>query len=69
MSGSDGRNPKARSGDRKGDAARAERLRAALRENLKRRKSQARSRSQSGPGMEQAATRDSAAIVPDKAED
>ena len=30
------------SGDRKGDAARAERLRAALRENLKRRKAQAR---------------------------
>ena len=67
MSGSDGSNPKTRSGDRKGDAARAERLRAALRENLKRRKSQARGRSQSGPGMNEAAAHDSAGIVPDKA--
>jgi hypothetical protein len=69
MSGSDGSNPKARSGDRKGDAARAERLRAALRENLKRRKSQARSRSHAGPGPNEAAAHDSAGIVPDKARD
>ena len=65
--------PETRSGDRKGDAARAERLRAALRENLKRRKSQARGRSKSGPeigpGVEQAAAHDSAGIVPDKAQD
>jgi len=74
MSGSDGSTPKAWSGDRKGDAARAERLRTALRENLKRRKSQARGRSQagpaeSGPGMGEAAARDSAAIVQEKAQD
>jgi hypothetical protein len=47
------------SGTRKGDDARAERLRTALRENLKRRKSQAR-------GRAQAPTHDSAGIVPDK---
>ena len=67
MSGSDGSNPKTRSGDRKGDAARAERLRVALRENLKRRKSQARSRSQAGAGMNEDATHDSAGIVQHKA--
>ncbi len=50
-----------RAGDRKGDAARAERLKAALRENLKRRKTQARARlSESGPAH------DSAGFVPDK---
>ena len=69
MSGSDGSTSKARSGDRKGDAARADRLGAALRENLKRRKSQARGRSQSGPEMEQAATHDSAGIVQEKSRD
>ena len=73
MSGGESRNSKAESrtqpGDRKGDAARAERLRAALRENLKRRKSQARGRSQPGPGMEQVAAHDSAGIVQDKAKD
>jgi hypothetical protein len=73
MPGSDSSNPnvrsQARSKDRKGDAARAERLRTALRENLKRRKTQARGRSQAGPGMEQAAARDSAVIMPDKAKD
>jgi len=42
----------------KGDGARAGRLRAALRENLKRRKSQARQRSV-------APSHDSAGIVPD----
>ena len=68
-SGSDGSNPKPRSGDRKGDAARAARLRAALRENLKRRKSQARGRSQAGPGTEQATAHDSAVIVQEKSKD
>ena len=52
------------SGDRKGDTARAERLRAALRENLKRRKVQARGRTQTG-----AAPHDSAGFVPDKSKD
>jgi hypothetical protein len=66
MSGSE--SSKSRSGDRKGNAAREERLRAALRENLKRRKTQARGRAQA-PGMEQAAARDSALIMPDKAKD
>jgi hypothetical protein len=74
MSGSDGDHSKPRSGnlqsgDRKGDAARAERLRAALRENLKRRKSQARGRSQADPEANEAAAHDSAGIVPDKARD
>ena len=64
MSGGESGNPKTQPGDRKGDAARAERLRAALRENLKRRKSQARGRSQTDP-----ATHDSAGIVPDKSKD
>jgi hypothetical protein len=52
------------SGDRKGDAARAERLRAALRENLKRRKLQARGRNEARPSAH-----DSAGIVPDKSKD
>ena len=52
------------SGDRKGDAARAERLRAALRQNLKRRKAQAKGRSQTGDPAH-----DSAEIVPDNTED
>ena len=52
------------SGDRTGDAARAERLRAALRENLKRRKAQSRGRNEAG-----AAAHDSAGIVPDKSKD
>ena len=64
MSGGERTNSKNQPGDRKGDAARAERLRAALRENLKRRKSQARGRSQPGP-----ATHDSAGIVQDKSKD
>jgi hypothetical protein len=46
----------------KGDSGRAERLRAALRENLKRRKSQARGRSQA----EDAPPHDSAGFVPEK---
>jgi hypothetical protein len=45
---------------RKGDEARAQRLRTALRENLKRRKSQARERSQTS-----APSHDSAGILPD----
>jgi hypothetical protein len=49
-----------RSGARKGDDKRAQRLRTALRENLKRRKSQARERSQ-GP----APSHDSAGILTD----
>ena len=69
MSGSGSSNPRIRSGDRQGDAGRAERLRVALRENLKRRKSQSRGRSQPGPGAEQPASRDSAAIVQEKAKD
>ena len=52
------------SGDRKGDAARAERLRAALRENLKRRKAQAKGRSHAGDPAH-----DSDGIVPDNTED
>ena len=51
------------SGDRKGDLARAERLRTALRENLKRRKAQAKGRSMG------ATPHDSAGIVPDKSTD
>ena len=51
-----------RSGDRKGDAARAERLRQALRDNLKRRKSQARGRTLASG----AASHDSAGFVTDK---
>jgi hypothetical protein len=53
-------------GGRKGDGTRADRLRAALRENLKRRKLQARGRSQAekpaGP------PHDSAGFVPEKPE-
>ena len=69
MSGSDGSKPQAPSGDRKGDAARAERLRAALRENLKRRKAQVRGRSQAGPGTNEATSHDSAGIVQEKSGD
>ncbi len=61
VSGEKGQNT-GRSGVRKGGAARAERLKAALRENLKRRKVQARSR-------DQATAHDSAGIVPDKSKD
>ena len=52
-------------GDRKGDAARAERLRAALRENLKRRKLQVKGRAAAGGP----ASHDSAGFVPDKSKD
>jgi hypothetical protein len=59
MTRSDKDSSGSRSGTRKGDGARAERLRAALRENLKRRKSQARERSRTAP------SHDSAGILPD----
>ena len=62
-SGAKGQNS-GQSGDRKGDTARAERLRAALRENLKRRKLQARGRNEAGPPAH-----DSAGFVPDKSKD
>jgi hypothetical protein len=60
MTGSDNGTSETRSGVRKGDGKRADRLRAALRENLKRRKSQARERSRTA-----APSHDSAGIVPD----
>ena len=52
-----GKNP---AGARKGDGARAARLKAALRENLKRRRAQSKGRAAAGP------PHDSAEIVPDK---
>jgi hypothetical protein len=55
---------KSGSADRKGDAARAERLKAALRENLKKRKVQARGRDEAA-----VAPHDSAGILPDKTKD
>ena len=63
-SGAKGQNG-GRSGGRKGDTARAERLRAALRENLKRRKLQVKGRAEAG----RAASHDSAGFVPDKSKD
>ena len=48
---------------RKGDAARADRLRRALRENLKRRKTQARGRQHAEGG-----SHDSAGFLPDKSD-
>jgi len=60
MTGSDKSTSGTPSGTRKGDGARADRLKAALRENLKRRKSQARERSRTA-----APSHDSAGIVPD----
>ena len=71
-SGAKGQNS-GQSGDRKGDTARAERLRAALRENLKRRKLQVKGRTtgraEAGPDSSQAASHDSAGFVPDKSKD
>jgi len=66
VSGEKGQNTGQSSG-RKGNAARAARLRLALRENLKRRKVQAKGRSlgRDEPG----AAHDSAGIVPDKSQD
>jgi hypothetical protein len=75
-SGAKGQNS-GQSGDRKGDTARAQRLRAALRENLKRRKLQIKGRAEerstgrdeTGHDASQAAPHDSAGFVPDKSED
>ena len=75
-SGAKGQNS-SQSGDRKGDTARAERLRAALRENLKRRKLQVKGRSkdgstrrvEAGQDFGSAASHDSAGFVPDKSKD
>jgi len=47
-------------------ADRSARLRAALRENLKRRKAQAKARSAAQPEAQGAQSHDSAGIVPDK---
>ena len=71
-SGAKGQNS-GQSGGRKGDTARAERLRAALRENLKRRKLQVKGRA-AGPteasqDSSPAAPHDSAGFVPDKSKD
>ena len=63
-SGAKGQNS-GQSGDRKGDTARAERLRAALRENLKRRKQQVKGRA----AASQPTSHDSAGFVPDKSKD
>jgi hypothetical protein len=63
----DDKDPDDRSGRRKGAARHAERLRLALRENLKRRKVQARSRGDLG--ADKGAAHDSAGIVPDKSKD
>ena len=75
-SGAKGQNG-GQSGDRKGDTARAERLRAALRENLKRRKLQVKGRAKeqsarrtrAGEDSSQGASHDSAGFVPDKSND
>ena len=67
-SGAKGQNS-GQTGDRKGDSARAERLRAALRENLKRRKLQVKGRAEAGQALDQAASHDSAGFVPDKSKD
>jgi hypothetical protein len=56
--------PSAPRGLHKGDAARAERLRLALRENLKRRKLQAKGRATDE--TKTGAAHDSAGIVPEK---
>ena len=75
-SGAKGQNS-GQSGDRKGDTARAARLRAALRENLKRRRLQVKGRAkqpsagrtEDGQDLGQAASHDSAGFVPDKSKD
>jgi hypothetical protein len=65
MTSGEGGKPDASANARKGCGARAERLRAALRENLKRRKAQARGRAESAD----ATPHDSAGFVPDKSKD
>ncbi len=75
-SGAKGQNS-GQTGDRKGDSARAARLKAALRENLKRRKLQVKGRAEEqslagtegGQDIGQAASHDSAGFVPDKSKD
>jgi len=75
-SGAKGQNS-GQSGDRKGDTARAARLRAALRENLKRRKLQVKGRAnerstgraEDDQDSSRAAPHDSAGFVPDKSKD
>jgi hypothetical protein len=66
MASGKGGKSNASAGGRRGDGARAERLRTALRENLKRRKTQARGRAQS---EDAAPPHDSAGFVPDKSKD
>jgi hypothetical protein len=69
VSGEKGQNT-GRSSGRKGGAARAARLRVALRENLKRRRVQAKGRSLGGGDLIGGdVAHDSAGIVPDKSED
>ena len=67
-SGAKGQNG-GQSGDRKGDSARAERLKAALRENLKRRNQQVKGRDAGRTAAGQATSHDSAGFVPDKSKD
>ena len=71
-SGAKGQNS-GQAGGRKGDTARAERLGASLRENLKRRKLQVRGRAEispvSGKDSDEAPSHDSAGFVPDKSKD
>ena len=75
-SGAKGQNS-GQTGDRKGDSARTQRQRAALRENLKRRKLQVKGRAAAHPedgpdssqGSDQAESHDSAGFVPDKSKD
>ena len=62
MTSGEGGQKGGQSGGRKGDGARAERLRAALRENLKRRKLQAK-------GRAGRPAHDSAGFLPDKSKD
>ena len=71
-SGAKGQNS-GQTGGRKGDTARAERLRAALRENLKRRTLQVKGRAaggtQVGSDSSEPPSHDSAGFVPDKSKD
>ena len=77
MTASDKGTSDTRPGTRKGDGTRADRLRAALRENLKRRKLQVKGRAKEGStgraevaqDSSQGASHDSAGFVPDKSKD
>jgi hypothetical protein len=66
MASGKGGKSNASAGSRQADGARAERLRTALRENLKRRKAQARGRAETDDAEP---PHDSAGFVPDKSED